>query len=250
MLTKVKNDAEIANIRVSGGMLATVLDAVKKLVVPGISEKGPAGAWAQEVKALGGKPAFKGYQGFPDVICLSTNDAVVHGIPSKRILKDGDIIGMDFGVNYNGMITDSAITVPVGEVSPEVAQLVSVTRSSMEAGIAQLHDGVKTGDIGAAIQAVLDMHKYGIVRELAGHGVGHNLHEDPDILNYGTAGKGPQLSAGMTVAIEPMANLGSAAIYLDNDGWTIRTRDGKPSAHFEHTILITQDGSEIITTLS
>ena len=247
MFTRVKTETEIAGMRESGAMLATVLDAVGAAVTPGISERELAAVAARELKALGGHPAFKGYHGFPDVICISTNDKVVHGIPSDYVLKDGDIVSCDFGVTYRGMITDSARTFLVGDVDQKVRQLVAETKKSLEAGIAVLHDGVTTGDIGAAVQRVLDAHKYGIVRDLVGHGVGHELHEEPDIANYGTPGDGPMLHAGMTIAIEPMANLGVQNVVMDPDGWTIRTRDGHPSAHFEHSILITQDGSEVLT---
>jgi methionyl aminopeptidase len=249
MFTRVKTAEEIKNMHESGRMLATVLDSVKKFVHPGASELEVAEHAAKELKALGGKPSFKGYQGFPDVICISVNDAVVHGIPSKRIIKEGDIASFDFGVTYKGMVTDSAISMVVGNGDTRLQQLVSVTEQSMMAGIGTLHDGVYVGDIGAAVESVLNMHGYGIVRELVGHGVGHQLHEEPDIPNYGRAGKGKQLRAGMTIAIEPMANMGTEQIIMDRDGWTIRTADGRPSAHFEHTVLITEDGFDIITKL-
>jgi methionyl aminopeptidase len=249
MFTRVKKPNEIDAMRESGRMLATVLAHLSDKVEPGVTEQYLAIEAARELKALGGTASFKGYQGFPDVICVSRNDAVVHGIPTTDVLEEGDIISLDFGVTYKGMITDSAITVLVGNVDPKVAQLVSVTKNSLDAGIATLHDGVQVGDIGAAIEAVLSVHRYGIVRELVGHGVGHAVHEDPNIPNYGRPGSGPRLHSGMTIAIEPMANLGSELISMDPDGWKIRTRDGKPSAHFEHTVLITDDGSEILTTL-
>ncbi|MGB3023380.1 MAG: type I methionyl aminopeptidase [Candidatus Saccharimonadales bacterium] len=248
MFTRVKTATEIEGMRESGRMLATVLDDVLgPMVAPGVSERALADAAARELRALGGHPAFKGYQGFPDVICISTNDKVVHGIPSDYVLRDGDIVSLDFGVTYRGMITDSARTFLVGDVDQRVRQLVAETKKSLDAGIATLHDGVTTGDIGAAVQRVLDMHHYGIVRDLVGHGVGHQLHEEPDIANYGHAGEGPTLRAGMTIAIEPMANLGVPNVVMDPDGWTIRTRDGQPSAHFEHTILILDDGAEVLT---
>lgn len=247
MFTRVKTETEIAGMRESGAMLATVLDALETKLQPGMSERELADIAARELKALGGHPAFKGYNGFPDVICISTNDKVVHGIPSDYVLVEGDSISLDFGVTYRGMVTDSARTLPVGKVDPKVQQLIVETRKSLDAGIAVLHDGVTVGDIGAAVQRVLDAHHYGIVRDLVGHGVGHQLHEEPDIANYGTAGTGPMLHAGMTIAIEPMANLGVENVVMDPDGWTIRTRDGHVSAHFEHTILITQDGSDVLT---
>ena len=247
MFTKVKTATEIEGMRESGAMLATVLDVLSQRVIPGISERELADIAAQELKSLGGHPTFKGYHGFPDVICISTNDKVVHGIPSDYVLQDGDIISCDFGVTFRGMVTDSARTFLVGAVEPRVQQLVTETRKSLDAGIAVLHDGVTTGDIGAAVQRVLDAQHYGIVRDLVGHGVGHQLHEEPDIANYGIAGDGPMLHEGMTIAIEPMANLGVENVVMDPDGGTIRTHDGHPSAHFEHTVLILRDGAEVLT---
>ena len=247
MFTKVKTPTEIDGMRESGQMLASVLGVLRQKVEAGISERELADLAARELKALGGHPSFKGYGGFPDVICISTNEKVVHGIPSDYVLQEGDIISMDFGVTYRGMVTDSAITVPVGQVDGRVSQLLADTERSLMAGIEVLYDGVQTGDIGAAVERVLRQGGYGIVRELVGHGVGHQLHESPDIANYGIVGTGPTLSAGMTIAIEPMANLGTEKILTDDDGWTIRTADGEYSAHFEHTVLILNDGAEIIT---
>lgn len=249
MFTKIKTSEEVETIRESGKMLATVLKFMKENAKAGATQKDLSAIAARELKAMGGKPAFYNYQGFPDVICISLNDEVVHGIPSNDELKDGDIISFDFGVNYKGMITDSAITVPVGNVSKEVAKLISATKDSMHAGINTLKDGVKTGDIGEAIEQVLKENNYGIVRDLVGHGVGHQVHEDPNIPNYGKKGTGDQLRAGMTIAIEPMATLGDESIGILEDGWTVVTRDGSMSAHFEHTVLITETGSEILTKL-
>lgn len=248
MFTRVKTASEIEAMRESGRMLAAVLDMLEHAIAPGVSERELADMAARELKALGGSPVFKGYQGYPDVICISTNDKIVHGIPSDYVLKEGDITGLDFGVRYRGMVTDSARTVKVGAVHAEAAQLISVTKTALEAGIAACHDGVQTGDIGAAIQnSLATLHRYGIVRELVGHGVGHSMHEGPDIPNYGFAGQGARLHTGMTIAIEPMVTLGSEKIMIDNDGWTVRTQDGSLSAHFEHTILITDDGAEVLT---
>ena len=255
MNTRVKTTAEMRAMRESGRMLATVLQSLKASVAAGMTTKDVANQAAAELKALGGKPAFLDYQGFPDVICISVNDEVVHGIPSAdKVLEDGDILSLDFGVNYQGMITDAAITVIVGEArSQHHKQLVRATESSLMAGIAAVHDRVRTGDIGAAVEAVLQNAKlggpYGIVRDLVGHGVGHELHEDPNIPNYGRANTGPWLDKGMTIAIEPMATLGTDRVYVAEDGWTILTADGSWAAHFEHTILITEDGAEIITQL-
>ncbi|MBC7546755.1 type I methionyl aminopeptidase [Candidatus Saccharibacteria bacterium] len=236
-------------MRESGKLLATVLEVLKAKVAPGMSTQDLADIAALELHGLGGEPSFLGYQGFPDVICLSLNSEVVHGIPSKeRIINDGDMLGMDFGVTYKGMITDSARTVIVGTAKQKRhVELVRYTLESLLAGIQAVHDQVRTGDIGASVQRVLDKHKYGIVRDLVGHGVGHHLHEDPNVPNYGRANTGPWLQAGMTIAIEPMATLGGDNVYVADDGWTILTADDSWSAHFEHTILITETGAEILT---
>jgi methionyl aminopeptidase len=249
MMTQVKTKGEIAAMRESGRMLGTVLQAIKPLVVTGVTTQELADAAAKELKSLGGKPAFLGYQGFPDVICISVNQEVVHGIPSKdRILDKGDVVGLDFGVNYQGMITDGAISVITDGIADQrVKDLVKYTEAAMYEGIATLHNNVRVGDIGAAVQKVLDAHKYGIVKDLVGHGVGHELHEDPNIPNYGRSNTGPYLQAGMTIAIEPMATLGTQRVYLAEDGWTIMTYDDSIAAHFEHTILITDDSFEILT---
>lgn len=249
MLTRVKTPGEIRAMRESGAMLATVLAALKPKVVPGVSTKELADYARSELKALGGQPTFLGYQGFPDVICISVNDEVVHGIPkSDKILSEGDIVGLDFGVTYRGMTTDSAVSEIVGKPrNTREQELVESTRQAMMAGIGVVHGSVRTGDIGATIEGVLTHHKFGIVRDLVGHGVGHELHEDPNIPNYGKPDTGPWLQSGMTIAIEPMATIGTHSVYLENDGWTIRTRDGSRSAHFEHTVLITDTGYEILT---
>lgn len=249
MYTKVKTPAEIEAMRESGRMLATVLQELKKVIAPGQTTKYLDDIAAKELKALGGIPAFLGYQGYPAVICISVNDEVVHGIPSaQRILNEGDIVGLDFGVSYNGMITDSAISVIVGtSQSKEHELLLQKTEESLRAGIKQVKAGVRTGDIAAAVQAVLEPAGYGIVRDLVGHGVGHHVHEDPNIPNYGRKGTGERLEAGMTIAIEPMATLGGHGVTIDRDGWTIRTADHSLAAHFEHTVLITETGFEVLT---
>jgi methionyl aminopeptidase len=248
MFTRVKTPAEIAAMRTSGHMLATVLQYLRKEIKAGQTTKDLANLAATRLEELGGKPAFLGYHGFPDVICISVNDEVVHGIPGDMVLKNGDVVGLDFGVVYDGMITDGAITVIVGgKADKKVMELVRDTEASMLTGIETLRDEVRVGDIGFAVEAVLNKGGYGIVRDLVGHGVGHQLHEDPNIPNYGRHGNGPTLRAGMTIAIEPMATLGGDDVVVADDGWTIQTRDGSLSAHFEHTILITKDGYEILT---
>ena len=247
MFTRIKTAKEIAAMRESGQMLASVLKKIQQTAVPGMTGKEIANLARQELEVLGGKPAFLGYNGFADVICISTNDEVVHGIPNDRPFVEGDIVSFDFSVNYQGMITDSAFTMCLGVPTKQQERLLRATERSMYAGIEQLKAGVRVGDIASAVERVLRRDKLGIVRELVGHGVGHHLHEDPNIPNYGTAGTGPALQAGMTIAIEPMASLGDHRITMDKDGWTIRTQDGSLAAHFEHTALITEDGFEIIT---
>jgi len=248
MYTRVKTDAEIKAMRESGRMLGEVLNVLVKQTDVGMTTKEVAVIAAKELKALGGKPAFLGYEGFRDVICISVNDAVVHGIPSDHfVLQDGDIVGLDFGVNYRGMITDAARSIIVGSAKQADQKLVQTTSEALDAGIFAVKDGCKTGDIAAAVQAVLDRGKYGIVRDLVGHGVGHHVHEEPNVPNYGRAGTGDKLQAGMTIAIEPMATLGDWRVRQHRDGWTILTADGSRSAHFEDTILVTQDGAEILT---
>lgn len=248
MYTKVKTESELAAMRESGRLLATVLATVRAAVEPDVSTKYLAEVAKRELRSTGGQPVFLGYYDFPDVICISVNDEVVHGIPrDDMIIADGDIVSLDFGVTYKGMITDSAISLIAGTANAADQKLVDVTRESLLAGINAVHDGVHVGDIGASVQAVLDGHKYGIVRDLVGHGVGHELHEDPNVPNYGKYGKGPQLSAGMTIAIEPMATRGGHQVTIDRDGWTVRTKDGSRAAHFEHTILVTDSGAEILT---
>jgi methionyl aminopeptidase len=257
MFTRVKTADEIAAMRESGRMLATVLQLLKKELTSGMTSFDLGERAKNELRAMGGEPVFLGYPGmlgypnFPSVLCVSINDEVVHGIPKpQKIIAEGDIVSMDFGVSYKGMITDAAISVIVGKAhSADDERLVSLTERSLLAGVDVLHDGVPVGDIAAAIQKVLDDNHLGIVRDLVGHGVGHELHEGPDIPNFGVAAKGPKLQAGMTIAIEPMATLGDYHVNIDHDGWTIKTADGSRSAHFEHTVLVTETGAEILTQL-
>jgi methionyl aminopeptidase len=251
MTTRVKTASEIAAMRDSGRMLATVLQLLKARLQVGMPTKQLADIARSELKALGGEAAFLGYQGFPDVICISVNDEVVHGIPKPgKIIAEGDIVGLDFGVTYKGMITDAAISVIAGKPKQKGhIELVKNTEQALQVGINTVHDQVRTGDIGAAIENYLKKYRYGIVRDLVGHGVGHQVHEDPNIPNYGRPGTGPWLSKGMTIAIEPMVTLGTDRVYTADDGWTIMTADGSRSAHFEHTVLITEDGAEVLTCL-
>jgi len=247
MSIRLKTEREIAAMRESGRMLATVLGYLEKQTKPGLTPIDMADLAQKELKRLGGEPAFRGFQGYPAIICISVNDQVQHAIPTSKPLREGDVVNYDFGVRYQGMVTDGGITVGVGTVSPRVAGLIKGTQEALMAGLDVIKDGRRVGDISAVIEAVLRRYKLGIVRELVGHGVGHQLHEDPEIPNYGSKGTGPTLKAGMTIAVEPITTLGNEAIMADRDGWTLWTRDGSWSAQFEHTVLVTDDGCEILT---
>lgn len=251
MTTRIKTAAEIAAMRESGRMLATVLRLLEQKTAVGMTPQAMSALAGEELKRLGGEPAFKGYQGvikYPDIICISVNNQVQHSIPSDRPFREGDVVNYDFGVRYRGMITDAGITVGVGRVSPEAQRLLQGTQAALQAGIAVVRAGCRVGDISAAIEQVLRAHNLGIVQELVGHGVGHFLHEEPNIPNYGKAGRGPVLHRGMTIAIEPIATLGKPGIALDpRDHWTLWTMDDSWSAQFEHTVLVTDDGAEILT---
>jgi methionyl aminopeptidase len=251
MMTQPKTKEEIEAMREGGRMLATILEATIKQVKPGMSTKDLADFAAKELNRLGTKPAFLGYHGFPDVLCTSVNEEVVHGIPSEhKIIEEGDIVSLDFGVLHKGLITDAARSTIAGKpASGRDKELVEATKRSLDAAIDTVVDGVKLGTIGAAAQNVLEKAKFGIVRDFVGHGVGHQLHEEPNIPNYGVANQGPMLHAGMTVAIEPMATIGDYEVQIQQDGWTVVTVDGSRSAHFEDTILVTEDGAEILTRL-
>lgn len=236
-------------------MLSQVLQLIEKTLQPGMNGHDIDQLARRELKKLGGDPAFLGVKGgrgvpdFPATVCISVDDAVVHGLPSNKAFENGQLVGFDFGVRYRGMITDAARTFVVGGTprNARESELMKGTLEALEHGINTVQAGVKTGDIAAAVQKVLDRYKLGIVRELVGHGVGHDLHEPPEVPNYGIAGTGSVLKAGMTIAIEPMATLGDWKIVLDPDKWTIRTRDGSIAAHFEDTILVLNDGCEILT---
>ena len=247
MMTKIKTPQEIEKMRKSGQILASVLNEVEASLKPGITTETINAIAAKKLKKLGGSSAFLGYYDYPAVICISVNDEVVHGIPGKKVIKNGDVVSFDFGVNYEGMITDAARTILVGAPNKAKSSLIASTAASLDAGIKQVRAGARIGDISAAIQSVLDDHGYGIVRDLVGHGVGHQLHEDPNIPNYGKENSGPVIEAGMTIAIEPMATLGSYKVYTADDGWTVLTRDGSIAAHFEDTVLVLENGFEILT---
>lgn len=249
MTIRIKTEREIAAMRESGKMLATILGDLQRATKPDVSPKDMAHLASQRLQELGGEPAFKGYQGYPDVICISVNNQVQHSIPTKRPLREGDVVNYDFGVRYRGMITDGGLTIGVGKINQEAEKLISGTKKALEAGLGVVKDGCQVGDISAAIESVLRGYKLGIVRELVGHGVGHQLHEAPEIPNYGKAGTGPTLKVGMTIAIEPIATLGNPALVSDSDGWTLWTADSSWAAQFEHTVLVTETGHEILTSL-
>ncbi|MFL5815949.1 MAG: type I methionyl aminopeptidase [Bdellovibrionia bacterium] len=246
----LKSERELNLMRKAGAIVAQILDDMAKMAAPGVST-GELDRFAEaRIKELGAKPAFKGYNGFPACVCISVNQEVVHGIPSnKRVLKDGDIVGLDFGVIYDGWYGDSARTIPVGKISDEAQKLLDVTKESLYRGIAQCREGNRVFDIGHAVQNYVENFGYGVVREFVGHGIGRALHEDPQVPNYGPKGKGPALKVGMVLAIEPMINAGSHEVKVLKDGWTAVTVDNSLSAHFEHTVAITPNGPEILTAL-
>ena len=251
MQPRVKSAIEIADMRVGGKMLATIYRRLRAYIQPGMTER-EIDAWVEkEIRAIGAQPTYKDPDiNFPGVICISTNDKVVHGIPTDRELQHGDVASFDLVITYNGMKTDAAFTMVIGEEPKgDKKRLLNYTERSLFDGISVIKDGVRTGDIGAAIQKTLEAGKLGIVREMVGHGIGREMHEAPDVPNFGLKGQGQILRAGTAIAIEPMATLGRERIKTDRDGWTIRTRDGSLAAHFEHTVLVTHDGYEILTQL-
>jgi len=226
-----------------------VLELVRSLVKPGATTLDLEKAAEARVKQLGAKPAFKGYHGFPCVLCTSVNSEVVHGIPSpKRVLKEGEIVSLDFGAVIDGYYGDAAITVPVGEkIDPETARLVRVTEASLEAAIAVVRPGATLGDVGFAVQKVVEAEGFSVVRDFVGHGIGVHMHEDPQVPNFGVPGRGMKLRAGMVLAIEPMVNAGKADVVVLGDGWTAVTVDGSMSAHFEHSVAVTATGARVLT---
>jgi methionyl aminopeptidase len=239
-------------MRAGGKVLAGTLSILASNIYDGISALEINLLAEKEIKRAGMKAAFLGFQGFPASICVSVNNEVVHGIPTKdKVIKNGDVVSLDLGVLHGGMIVDGAISLLVGDKqgSADAEKLLQTTKLSLEAGVSAIKAGCKVGDISSVIQKELEEKNLGIVRELVGHGVGHELHEEPNIPNYGKKGKGMQLSAGMTIAVEPMATLGEGDIYIDQDGWTVKTKDGSVSAQFEHTVLVTESGAEILTAL-
>lgn len=248
----IKSHRELAHMREAGRVVALTKAKLVEAVRPGMTTGELDRLAEREIRQLGATPSFKGYKAggptpFPATICVSLNEEIVHGIPGERVLREGDIVSVDIGAIVGGFHGDSAFTVGVGDISGEAQRLVDATRESLRLGIAQANAGARIGDISAAVQEYAESLGYGVVRQYVGHGIGRALHEDPQVPNYGTAGRGPALCAGMTLAIEPMLNAGGwEAVQLD-DGWTVVTADGELSAHFEDTIAITENGAEVLT---
>ena len=248
MAIMIKTSAEIEKMRFSGQILRKVHEAIRPLVVAGKTTMDLEVVANREIASFGAKAAFKGYHGFPAALCTSLNDQVVHGMPSeKTVLKDGDILSIDCGVIVDGFYSDAAVTYAIGTPSAKTRKLLDVTKASLEAAIQEARVGGRLGDISAAVQEMCEAQGFGVVREFVGHGIGKTMHEDPQVPNFGTRGKGPRLKAGMVLAIEPMINAGGAEVKVLKDGWTAVTVDGSYSAHFEHTVAITKDGPLVLT---
>jgi methionyl aminopeptidase len=248
MAILIKTAAEIEKMRISGAILRQVHDAIAPHVLPGTSTMDLERIAVEKIASLGAIAAFKGYHGFPAALCTSINQEVVHGMPSeKRVLKSGDILSIDCGCIVDGFYSDAAVTYPIGQVTPATQRLLDVTQASLYAAIEQAQVGCRLGDISFAVQKMCEAAGFGVVREFVGHGIGRSMHEDPQLPNFGPAGKGPRLKAGMVLAIEPMINAGKPEVKVLPDGWTAVTLDGSYSAHFEHTVAITKDGPQILT---
>ena len=243
-----KSAAELEKMRRAGHVVREVLDAVKAAVAPGVTTMDLERVAEKKTKELGALAAFKGYNGYPCVLCTSVNDEIIHGIPSeKKVLQEGDIISLDFGAVVDGYYGDSAITVPVGEVKPELKKLMEVTQAALERAIGKMLIGNTVGDVGATVQELVEANGFSVVREFVGHGIGTHMHEDPQVPNFGLHGRGPRLREGMVLAIEPMVNAGRPGARVLDDHWTAVTEDGSPSAHFEHSVAVTKDGPLILT---
>jgi methionyl aminopeptidase len=248
MAILIKTAAEIEKMRISGAILRQVHNAIAPHVLPGASTMDLERIAVEKIASLGAIAAFKGYHGFPAALCTSINEEVVHGMPNeKRILKSGDILSIDCGCIVDGFYSDAAVTYPIGEVSATSRKLLATTQRSLEAAIQQCQVGGRLGDISAAVQQICEADGFGVVREFVGHGIGRSMHEDPQVPNFGPAGKGPRLKTGMVLAIEPMINAGKPEVRVLPDGWTAITIDGSYSAHFEHTVAITKDGPQVLT---
>jgi methionyl aminopeptidase len=248
VILKLPNEIEKA--RASNRIVAEVLSRLREKVKPGVKTKDLDKIAEEIAEKRGAKPAFKGYHGYPHSLCISLNEEVVHGMPSERILEEGDIVGLDFGAYYKGFFGDATITLPVGKVTQKALRLIQVTEQSLYAGIEQAKEGNRLGDISAAVQSVVEDAGYSVVRDFVGHGIGKNLHEEPQIPNFGKKGRGIELKSGMILAIEPMVNEGEYKVQVLPDGWTVVTKDGSLSAHFEHSVAITGNGPDILSKLN
>ena len=246
----LKQPDEIDKAKASSRIVAEVLSVLRERIKPGVTTRELDKIAESVTEKRGAKPAFKGYRGYPYSLCASVNEEVVHGMPSGRVLKEGDIVGLDFGVYYQGFYGDAAVTLPVGRVSEEAARLMRVTEQSLYAAIDHASSGNRLGDISAAVQETAESAGYSVVRDFVGHGIGRNMHEDPQIPNFGKKGRGIELQTGMILAIEPMVNAGRYRVKILPDGWTVITEDGSLSAHFEHSVAITDNGPEILSRLN
>jgi methionyl aminopeptidase len=248
MSIQLKTPAQIEKLREANLIVNDVLDKLEAVAAPGMSTWELDEVAHKRLKQLKAESAFLGYRGYPAVLCTSVNEVIVHGIPRKDVvLKDGDILSIDFGAFKDGWCGDSARTLPIGKVTPEAAALMDATRKSLDAAIAQCVPGNRLGDIGHAVQALVEAEGYSVVRQFVGHGIGRKMHEDPHVPNYGSAGRGTRLAAGLVVAIEPMVNMGSPEVVIEDDGWTAVTKDGSLSAHFEHSVAITENGPFVLS---
>jgi methionyl aminopeptidase len=245
---EIKSDAEVAIMREAGKILADVLDIVIEAVRPGVRETEIDDLVRAEFVARDVVPTFLGYNGYPATVCISVNDKIVHGIPSRRAFREGDVVSIDLGCTHRGFVADSARTVALGHVPAEVSDLIAATKQALDVGIEQMVPGNRLGDVGAAIQQVAEVRGYGLVREYVGHGIGRRMHEEPQVPNYGEPGRGIKLRKGMVLALEPMFNLGTWRTTRDPDEWTVRTADGSLSAHFEHTVAVGEHGPILLTT--
>lgn len=242
-----KSAAEIEAMRQSGRIVAAVLGELEPLVRPGLRTRDLDLYAEKRTRELGAVPAFKGYRGYPASVCVSVNEEIIHGIPSGRILQEGDIVSLDFGVLYEGFYSDSALTVPVGRPSPEAARLIAAVERSFHQGLGQLREGRRLSDISAAIQEAVESEGFSVIRQFVGHGIGRALHEEPQVPNFGPGGRGPKVRPGLILAIEPMIAAGGPDVEVLEDGWTAVTRDRRLAAHYEHTVALTEDGPEILT---
>jgi len=246
-MIRYKSESEIEAIRYGGRILRQALDLVTEHCVPGVRTLELDQMAEEFIRAQGGKPSFKGYRGFPGSLCISVNEEVVHGIPGRRKIRQGDLVSVDCGVTWEGFVADSATTIAVGEVEPSLQKLMDVTREALHLGIDQARPGHFIRDISKAVQEHVEKHGFTVVRDLVGHGVGYSVHEEPQVPNFVGPRKGPKIQPGLVIAIEPMVNIGTCDVVMLEDGWTIVTRDRLPSAHFEHTIAVTENGPRILT---